>query len=80
MTRQKKEICRKIEEIELWIKIDEEMGCGFAPPGAYDSMYERIHELEEQLAKLRHYDSVEDMYHDDRWMRAQVGAEELPFI
>ena len=79
MTRQKKEILKEIDEIRLAIAADEELGCGCAPPGAYDSMYERIYELETQLAKLSHYDSAEDMFHDDRWMKAQVGSEPLPF-
>lgn len=34
MTRQKKEIIRKIEEIDNWIEADMELGCGFAPPDA----------------------------------------------
>ncbi|MBR0366377.1 MAG: hypothetical protein IJH94_06215, partial [Clostridia bacterium] len=66
MTRQKKEILKKINEIETWIMVDEELGCGFAPPGAYDHLYEEIYELKEQLAKLMHYDSVEAMYLDGR--------------
>lgn len=31
MTRQKKEIIKKIDEIEMFIAADEELGCGFAP-------------------------------------------------
>lgn len=31
MTRQKKEIIKKIDEIERFIRAEEELGCGFAP-------------------------------------------------
>lgn len=66
MTRQKKEILKKIWEIEEFIATDEELGCGFAPADAYDSEYEKIYELQEQLAKLQHYSSVEEMVLDPR--------------
>ena len=66
MTRQKKEIIKKIEEIEIFIAADEELGCGFAPAGAYDDLYKKIDGLQEQLAKLQHYDSVEEMMLDPR--------------
>ena len=66
MTRQKKEIIKKIEEIEIFIAADEELGCGFAPAEAYDSEYKKIYELQEQLAKLQHYGSVEEMVIDPR--------------
>lgn len=79
MTRQKKEIIKEIGQLHMWIEVDNELGYGFAPRDAYDPMYKRIRELEEQLAKLSHYDSVEEMYHDDRWMKALMGAEPLPF-
>lgn len=50
MTRQKKEILKKIDEIQTFIAVDEELGCGFAPAGFYDELYERIYKLEEQFA------------------------------
>ena len=80
MTRQKKEILKKIADIEEWIAVDEEMGCGFAPADFYDPLYEEIHKLEEQLAKLMHYDRVFEMYNDDRWMQGQQDAEKMIFI
>ena len=55
MTRQKKEILKKIDEIQTFIAVDEELGCGFAPAGGYDELYERIWKLEEKLAHLSHY-------------------------
>lgn len=79
MTRQKTEIINKIQEIEEWIAVDNELGCGFAPSDFYSPLYEQIHELEEQLAKLRHYANAEDMYLDKRYMNAHRNAEELPF-
>ena len=66
MTRQKKEIIKKIDEMERWIAVDEELGCGFAPAGAYDEMYKEIYRLQEELARLQHYASVEDMLYDTR--------------
>jgi len=61
MTRQKKEILKKIDELQNFIAVDEELGCGYAPAGFYDEFYERIWKLQEQLAKLSHYESVEEM-------------------
>ena len=66
MTRQKKEIIRKIEEIDRWIEVDMELGCGFAPPDAYGKAEEEIYKLQEELARLSHYDSAEDMFLDER--------------
>ena len=66
MTRQKKEIIKKIDAMQRWIEVDMELGCGFAPAGAYDGMYREINRLEEELARLQHYASVEDMYYDTR--------------
>ena len=66
MTREKKELLKKIEEMETWIAVDTELGCGFAPPGAYDKTYGEIYALQKKLAHLRHYNTVEDMLYDDR--------------
>ena len=83
MTRQRKELLKKINEIETWIKVDEAFGCGFTPPDAYDSLYEEIYELKEQLAKLMHYDSVEAMYLDGRGTVRYTGSDDpedhIPF-
>lgn len=80
MTRQKKEIIKKIDEMEKFIRVDMELGCGFAPAGAYDSMYEEIYKLQEQLAKLSHYNSVEEMLYDTRYQDAAYGKDEyIPF-
>lgn len=66
MNRQKKEILKKIEQMETWIAHDTELGCGFAPPDAYDTMYKQIYQLQEELAHLRHYKTAEDMLYDER--------------
>ena len=66
MTRQKKVILKKIDEIETFIAVDEQLGCGFAPPHFYDPLYDQIHDLQEQLARLSHYGSVEEMLYDTR--------------
>ena len=66
MTRQKKEIIKKIDEIERFIRAEEEIGCGFAPAEWFEPLEKKIYGLEEELARLRHYDSVEEMYFDNR--------------
>ena len=66
MTRQKKEIIKKIDDLEQWIEVDVELGCGFAPVGAYDETYREIDRLRGELAQLQHYASVEDMLYDTR--------------
>ena len=50
MTRQKKEVIKKIDDLEQWIEVDVELGCGFAPVGAYDETYREIDRLREELA------------------------------
>lgn len=77
MTRQKKEVVRKIREIEEFIEVDSELGCGFAPAGAYDNMYDEIYRLQEQLAELSHYGSVEEILYDNRGFKPD---ENIPFI
>lgn len=78
MTRQKKEIWKRINTIEREIAIDMQLGCGFAPADAYDDMYDAIHDLEEELARLSHYSSYKEYCMDDR---GKCGiTEELPFV
>ena len=76
MTRQKKEILKKIDEIERFIEVDMQLGCGFAPVHFYDPLYEQIYSLQEELAKLSHYESVEEMLYDER---GQDFDPDLPF-
>ncbi len=65
MTRQKKEIAKKIDRLETGIEMDELMGCGL-PPAVYEAREREIYSLLEQLARLQHYASVEDMLSDTR--------------
>lgn len=67
MTRQKKEIVKKINDLYKGIAVDEELGCGFAPSGAYDSIYRAIEKLEDELAHLSHYADRMAMMFDTRW-------------
>ncbi len=65
MTRQKKEIAKKIDRLEAGIEMDELMGCGL-PPAVYEAREREIYSLLEQLARLQHYASVEEMLYDTR--------------
>ena len=76
MTRQKREIIKKIDEIDEFITVDQQLGCGMAPAGAYDGLYQQRWGLYEELAKLQHYPDAMAMMHDERGCG---GQEELPF-
>ena len=76
MTRQKKELIRAIQEIDEFIAIDTELGCGFAPADAYTELENRKWNLLEQLAQLSHYTSAMEMLCDDRHI---PGDDTLPF-
>lgn len=78
MTRQKREIMRKMEEVENFILVDGELGCGFAPAGFYDELDEQIWNLGEELARLSHFDSYMDYLMDDRGLQA-CADEGLPW-
>ena len=78
MTRQKREIMRKMNEIREFIEVDMQLGCGFAPANAYDSMEDQIWNLGEELARLSHYDSYLDYLMDDRCLQASA-CEDLPW-
>ena len=78
MTRQKKEILRKMNEIDEFIMVDQELSCGFAPANAYESMEEQLWKLGEELARLSHFDSYMDYLMDDRGLQA-FADEGLPW-
>lgn len=65
MTRQKKEIIKQVERVQMGMEMDDLMGCGL-PPAVYEAREQEIYTLWEQLARLQHYDSVEDMLYDTR--------------
>ena len=75
MTRQKKEIIRKMDEIERFIGADEELGCGFAPAGFYQPLEEELASLGEELAHLRGYSSEMEMLMDTMGLE----LEGIPF-
>ena len=66
MTRQKKELIRKIDDIQNFIAADDVLGCGFAPPDFYRGLEEEAWELEEELARLRGYRDANAMMMDTR--------------
>ena len=73
MTRQKKEILKKIDWLEGMIQADIELGCGYNRPDSHRDTEEEIYGLQVMLAKLSHYDSVESLIGDERWMKALCG-------
>ena len=76
MTRQKKELIRAIQQIEEFIAVDTELGCGFAPVDAYADLEEERWLLLEKLARLSHYNSAMEMLCDDSHI--PLGSD-LPF-
>ena len=79
MTRQKKEIIRRIDYLNLMMEADMELGCGFAPAGAYESTEREIDNLYETLAHLRHYPDGMAMMMDERGMVPYYADPEIPF-
>ncbi len=59
MTRQKKELFKKLEEIDFTIRMNECFGCS-PSERFYDEMEERRREIYQKLAKLTGFDNVED--------------------
>jgi len=65
MTRQKKEIIKKIDYILIGMEMDDLMGCGL-PQSICEEREREVYRLQEELAQLQHYASVEDMLYDTR--------------
>lgn len=74
MTRQKKEIIKKIDWLMEMIDADQRLGCWEAPESAYAEAYRQVDALEEQLARLSHYSSAEEMRNDDRAYKGLLAA------
>ena len=66
MTRQKRELLKRIEQMERSVDVDIQLGLGYAPANAFDRVYEEMYKLQEELAHLRHYASAEEMFCDTR--------------
>ena len=69
MTRHKKHLIQKINDLEEWILIDRQLSCGCAPANAYAEIEAEIYRLWEELAHLSHYESAEAMLYDERFIR-----------
>ena len=76
MTRQKKELLREIREIGDHITLENELGCGCVPQGAFADLEARQWDLLEELARLSHYGNATEMLNDDRHI---PGDDSLPF-
>ena len=80
MTAEKRRIINEIKERSNWIAADMELGCGFAPEGAYDSEFQKIAELEDQLARLQGFENAQEKYY---WIEQNVlpklGGYGFPF-
>lgn len=77
MTRQKKELVRKIDEIENFIAADDALGCGFAPAGFYEPLEREAWGLRDELARLSGYRDAMEMMYDTRGCAADP---EIPFL
>ena len=79
MTRQKKEIIKRIDYLNEMIYVDMELGCGFAPEDAYLPTYEEIDRLLDELAHLRGYKDHMEMAYDERGQKAFCDDPNIPF-
>lgn len=67
MTRQKKELIKKIEYIDNLILAEDELGCGMTPPNFYRSLFQEVERLAEELAHLRGFkDQQEELEYECR--------------
>ena len=74
MTRQKKELIKKIDEMEKEIAVDQELSHGMAPAGAYEDMESEIWRMQDELARLQHYESYEDKMYQPRFPLSPTGG------
>ena len=79
MTRQKKEIIKRIDYLNMMVEVDMQLGCGFAPAGAYEETEREVADLMEQLAQLSHYPNAMAMMYDDRGQTPYYADPEIPF-
>lgn len=79
MTRQKKEIIKKIDEASRFFDAEYEMGCGFGTEAIAEVEERTLAPLYEELARLRHYETVNAMFYDPRGDEGYRNDQELPF-
>ena len=78
MTRQKKEILKRIDYLNMMVEVDMQLGCGYAPAGAYETTEREVADLYEELAHLRHYPDGNAMMYDERGQLPHYM--EIPFL
>lgn len=66
MTRQKKELWKKIDHLQDIINAETELGCGFTPADWFEPIYEQMEEIYEELANLSHFSTIERYMYDQR--------------
>lgn len=66
MTREKKEVIKKLNEIDRQEEMELELGCGFGYELICESFQKLRAPLLERLAVLQHYQCVNDMLYDFR--------------
>lgn len=79
MTRQKKEIIKKIDEAQRFFDAEYEMGCGFGGAAIAENEGRTLAPLYEELARLQHYETVEDMLYDPRGQYGYLHDGSVPF-
>lgn len=74
MTRHKKEIMKRLYEIELQIED------GYLHAGWLDALYSEAEKLQEELAHLMHYDSYMAYLMDERWVQLAMNDPNVLFV
>ena len=59
MTRQKKELHKKIDQLQAIIQAESELGCGFTPADWFEEIYIEMEKLYEELAHLSHFSTLD---------------------
>ena len=80
MTRQKKELIKKIDkmetELEMEIAVEKDLSFGIGPPaGAFADREDKLWRMQDELARLQHYESYEDKVYNPRFQ--QPATEEI---
>lgn len=80
MTRQKKELIKKIDkmetELEMEIAVEKDLSFGIGPPAdAFAGREDELWRMQDELARLQHYESYEDKVYNPRFQ--QPAVEEI---